>query len=280
MKLIADGGSTKADWVAINNSGTEIFRTQTLGINPAILTENDIKDRVANNDELKKFRNEIRELYFYGAGCGTDSSKLFLKNAFSTYFENADIHVHEDMLAAVYAASGGKESIVCILGTGSNSCFFDGRKMFQKVVSLGYMLMDEASANYFGKQLIRDYFYKKMPLEISETFKNKFNLDPDEIKRNLYKEASPNSYLGEFATILFEFKDDKYVRDLLKKGFREFYECRVLCFENCEKFPIYFIGSIAFYFEDLLKEVAKELNLKFGGVIQRPIDGLIEYHRK
>lgn len=280
MKLLADGGSTKADWVAIDDKGQEVFRTRTQGINPEILDEVEIRERFEQNYELKNIRNEVKELYFYGAGCGTDRSKQFLRNEFQKYFENAEIHIHDDMLAAVYAASGGKESIVCILGTGSNSCYFDGQKITQKLVSLGYMLMDEASANYFGKQLIRDYFYHRMPEEIAFAFENKFNLNPDEIKRNLYKESTPNSYLGEFATILFDFKESEYVRNMLKSGFKEFYDCRVLCYEKKQDVPIYFIGSIAFFFEDILKDVAQELNLTFGGVVQRPIDGLIKYHRK
>ena len=278
MILIADGGSTKADWVAINKEGKEVFRTKTLGINPEILGDELIIDRVINNFSLHENRNSVSEVYFYGAGCGTERAKEYLKKVFTGIFVNAAIHVHEDMLAAVFAASGGKKSIVCILGTGSNSCYYDGNKMHQSVASLGYLLMDEASANYFGKRLIRDYFYKRMPEEIALEFNLKFNLSPDEIKRNLYKEETPNSYLGEFATIMFDFKDHVYIHQILMEGFTDFYDCRVMCYPEAKEVPIYFIGSIAFYFEDLLSKVATDMGLKFGGVVQRPIDDLIQYH--
>jgi N-acetylglucosamine kinase-like BadF-type ATPase len=280
MILIADGGSTKADWVAIDLSGNEVFRTRTHGINPEILDEEMILERLVNNFHLDKESENITQIYFYGAGCGTEKAKLFLKDVFSKMFINAKIEVQEDMLAAVFAASGGNESIVCILGTGSNSCYWDGHKMFQSTVSLGYMLMDEASANYFGKQLILDYYYKRMPEEIAKAFNQNFNLDPDVIKRNLYKEESPNSYLGEFAKIMFDFKEHSYINQLLMVGFKEFYECRVIPYQKGNTVPVYFIGSIAYYFEAELKQVAQELNLLFGGVVQRPIDELIAYHRR
>ena len=279
MILIADGGSTKADWVALDNKGAELFRTRTHGINPEILVEDLIVDRVINNFQLMQPKNEVDKIYFYGAGCGTEKAKLRLKTVFEGIFPNAEIIVEEDMLAAVFAASGGKESIVCILGTGSNSCYYDGSKMFQSVVSLGYMLMDEASANYFGKRLIRDYYYKKMPQDIYQDFGSKFDLDPDVIKQNIYKEDAPNSYLGEFAKIMFDHKDANYIHKILAEGFREFYELRVLPYERSKDVPVYFIGSIAFFFQSILENVAKEMGLKFGGTVQRPIDDLIKYHQ-
>lgn len=279
MILIADGGSTKADWVALNQEGEEFFRTRTHGINPEILDAETIKERIVNNFQLYKPKDEVTHLYFYGAGCGTEKAKNYLKKVFQEIFIHADIVVEEDMLAAVYAASGGKESIVCILGTGSNSCYYDGKQMFQNVVSLGYMLMDEASANYFGKRLVRDYYYKKMPQKISEDFSSKFDLDPDIIKHNIYKEETPNTYLGEFAKIMFDHKEHPYIHKILEEGFREFYDLRVLSYPKAKEVPVYFIGSIAYYFQPILEKVAAELGITFGGTVQRPIDDLINYHK-
>lgn len=279
MILIADGGSTKADWVALDAKGNELFRTRTHGINPEILTEDVIVERVINNFQLEKPKNEVSKIYFYGAGCGTQKAKDFLKNVFVGIFPNADIVVEEDMLAAVFAASGGKESIVCILGTGSNSCYYDGAKMHQSVVSLGYMLMDEASANYFGKRLIRDYYYKRMPEDLAKDFSSKFDLDPDVIKHNIYKEDAPNSYLGEFAKMMFDHKDSTYIHQILTEGFREFYDLRVVPYLRAKEVPVYFIGSIAYYFQPILEKVAQEFGLTFGGTVQRPIDDLIKYHQ-
>ncbi len=184
------------------------------------------------------------------------------------------------MLAAVYAASGKSPAVVCILGTGSNSCYFDGEKLHMKVASLGYTLMDEASGNYFGKQLIRDYFYSKMPKKIAESFSKQFNLDPDTIKENLYRMPNPNMYLASFAKFMFEFKEEKYIKKTIKKGFQEFFKYRILPYGKTKETPIYFIGSIAYYFNDTLEKVANKHNLEITGVIQRPIDNLLAYHKE
>jgi N-acetylglucosamine kinase-like BadF-type ATPase len=184
------------------------------------------------------------------------------------------------MLAAVYAASGKKPAIVCILGTGSNSCYFDGKNIKMLVPSLGYILMDEASGNYFGKQLLRDYFYNQMPLGIAQEFKKEFNLDPDYIKKNLYRETNPNMYLASFAKFMFDFKENPYIKDIITCGFQEFFKYRILPFNKTAETPIYFIGSIAHYFRDILEEIAEKNNLKVTDVVQRPIDELLSYHIK
>jgi len=227
---------------------------------------------------LTRYKEKVTKIFFYGAGCSTPILAEKLEIVFSKIFSNATILVKEDMLAAVYAASAGKEAIVCILGTGSNATYFDGLNAHANVPSLGYILMDEASGNYFGKRLLVDYFYKKMPVEISKSFSELYNLDPDEIKRNLYTEDSPNAYLGSFAEFMFTFKDRDYIQNIIKVGFQLFFERQVLPY-NKYSVPIYFIGSIAFYFEDTLNEVAKENGLTITGIIQRPINNLIKYHQ-
>ena len=279
MIIIADGGSTKADWIALQKDRI-LFKTRTRGLNPAILSENQLKERIVNNFELIQNTEKVTEVYFYGAGCGTPKPTQKLKRILQEIFPQAKIEVAEDMLAAVYAASGGDEAIVCILGTGSNSCYYDGKTMYKNVNSLGYILMDEASGNYFGKKLLQDYFYKRMPEHIARDFERKYNLDEDEIKRNLYQKDAPNAYLGQFAEFMFAHKDEVYIRNLLAKGFREFIENRILPYEKAGEVPIYFIGSIAYFFEPVLQEVASEYGLKITGVIRRPIDNLIAYHQK
>ena len=159
MILIADGGSTKADWIAINDQKKEEFRVRTLGLNPAVVPEKELHNRIINMFQLMSVKDDVEEIHFYGAGCGTPKPIKILKTILESIFVNAKIYIFEDMLAAVYAASGKKPAIVCILGTGSNSCYFDGKNIKMLVPSLGYILMDEASGNYFGKQLLRDYFF-------------------------------------------------------------------------------------------------------------------------
>jgi len=202
-----------------------------------------------------------------------------LKDVLQSVFVNAEINIAEDLLAAVYASLGKNPGIVCILGTGSNSCYFDGEKMESNVVSLGYTLMDEASGNFFGKRLIRDYFYKTMPENIAKSLEEQYDMDPDHIKFNLYRKPNPNMYLASFAKFMFEFKDDKYIKSLIRAGLQRFFRFRVLPYHPNEITEIYFIGSIAFYFREILEGIAAINGLKIAGVIQRPIDNLIEFHR-
>jgi N-acetylglucosamine kinase-like BadF-type ATPase len=280
MILIADGGSTKADWIALDNDRNEVFRVRTLGLNPAVVSKEELTNRIVNMFQLINIKKEVTEIHFYGAGCGTPEPVEILKNVLKEIFINSKINIAEDMLAAVYAATGNKPAIVCILGTGSNSCFYDGNSMYMNTVSLGYSVMDEASGNYFGKLLLREYFYSKMPKRVSDKFKEEYNLDADFIKFNLYRQPNPNMYLATFAKFMFEFKEDKYIKRIIKRGFNEFFKYRILPFEKTEDTPIYFIGSIAFYFREILEKVAKKNKLKVTGIIQRPIDSLLDFHKK
>ena len=280
MILIADGGSTKADWIALDEHKEEAFRVRTLGLNPAVVSEEELHNRIINMFQLIQVKNQVTNIYFYGAGCGTPHAQKILHDVMKNIFVNAKIVVEEDMLAAVYAATGKEPAMVAILGTGSNSCYYDGQKMHMRVASLGYVLMDEASGNYFGKRLIRDYYYGLMPKYIVEKFEKDFNLDADVLKKNIYREPNPNMYLASFAQFMFEFKEEKYVRRLMKRGFEKFFRYRILPYELGPETPIYFIGSIAHYFREILDAVAEKNGLKITGVIQRPIDNLIDYHRK
>ncbi|WP_343329161.1 N-acetylglucosamine kinase [Polaribacter staleyi] len=279
MILIADGGSTKADWIAIDKNKEEAFRVRTLGLNPAIVPEEELHNRIINMFQLINIKDDVEEIHFYGAGCGTPKPIEILKNILESIFVNAKVFISEDMLAAVYAATGKEPALVCILGTGSNSCYYDGVKMEMLVPSLGYILMDEASGNYFGKKLIIDYFYKTMPSAIAKKFHEEFDLDADYIKKNLYREPNPNMYLASFAKFMFDFKEDKYIKKIIKKGFQEFFKYRILPYNKTAETPIYFIGSIAYYFRDILEKTAKKNNLVITDVIQRPIDKLLEFHK-
>jgi N-acetylglucosamine kinase-like BadF-type ATPase len=280
MILIADGGSTKVDWIALDENKNQLFKVRTPGLNPAVVPENVLKERILSAKEFSENLDKVSQIFFYGAGCGTVVATKILKDLFQELFINAKVIVEEDMLAAVYAATGSDPAIVCILGTGSNSCYYDGSNTQMNTVSLGYMLMDEASGNYFGKRLIRNYFYKTMPNHIADKFETSYDLTPDTIKRNLYKEPNPNTYLADFASFMFQFKEEPYVQDLMESGFDEFFITRVLPFKKDKSTPIYFIGSIAHYFYDILKKVADKYELNLAGAIQRPIDNLIKYHKE
>ncbi|SNR67308.1 BadF-type ATPase [Maribacter sedimenticola] len=280
MILIVDSGATKSDWIALDDNGEQLFLTQTLGLSPEVLTKDVIEDRMANNFELSKNREKVSHLYFYGAGCGTDRMKIFLKSIFKDFFPNAKAVVKEDTYAAIFATTKvGHQGIVCILGTGSNCSYYDGNQLFQKVTSLGYIPMDDGSGNFFGRKLIRDYYFHKMPADLAHKFAKQHDLDPDVIKENLYKQPNPNTYLATFARFLIENKEHPYAKGVIDKGFQQFINNYVMQFELATKVPINFVGSIAHYLKAELTSVLQRNDLIVGVIRQRPIEGLVEFHR-
>jgi len=282
MILVVDSGSTKTDWIAINRKGEVLFETQTLGLNPQVLTNHILKERIVNNFELYKFRKDVEEIYFYGAGCGTEPPRVLIKNVFRDIFNNCkEFSVREDTYAAIYStAKENTRSIVCILGTGSNCTYFDGKNIDQKVISLGYILMDDASGNYFGRQLLRDYYFNIIPEETAIKFEKEFDLDAETIKDNLYKQPNPNTYLATFAKFLINNKESDYGQLLIKRGFKLFIERQILQFKDAKEIPIHFVGSISFYLKDELKVCLQEYGLSAGNIIRKPIDGLLQFHQE
>lgn len=281
MILIVDSGSTKTDWIALSDDGHELFQTQTLGLNPQVLSQEILNERIINNFELYKHRHEVKRLYFYGAGCGVEKPRQLIKEVFEGFFTLADeIVVKEDTYAALYATvRNGEKSIVCILGTGSNCSYYDGDDIIQKVVSLGYILMDDGSGNYFGGQLIRDFHFNRIPKDLATVFEASFDLSSESVKNHLYKNPNPNTYLATFARFLIENKDHDYCQALIQRGLIEFVECQILQFEDAHEVPIHFVGSIAFYLKVELQAVLDHYELKLGKVLKRPIDGLVAHHK-
>lgn len=287
MILITDGGSTKCDWILLDDKGEVVLKTRTSGLNPAVVPAEELSNRIKANTDLQPLFKTVAQVHFYGAGCGTKTPVKTLHKVLTEIFTQAEISVREDTYAAVYAATS-EPGIVCILGTGSNSCYFDGKEIHQSVEALGYSLMDEASGNYFGKRLIRDYFYKKMPEVLSKEFEIRFNLDPDEIKQNLYQRPNPNMYLASFAEFIFNSTEERsstgevngYFYKLISEGMLKFIEYRILCFKEAQHVPIHFIGSIAHFSEDIIRDCMKPYHLELGSIIRRPIDGLIAYYKK
>ena len=279
MKLLVDSGSTKADWIAIDDSGKVLFTTQTLGLNPEVLEKEEIINRLEDKFDISHNKDKATHLFFYGAGCGTDRMKDFLTTVFQEYFSNAAVAVYEDTYAAVYATTPKNEAaIVCILGTGSNCSYFDGTVLHQKVQSLGYIAMDDCSGNRFGRHMLRGYFFNKMPTELAKEFEEEYNVDADDVKNNLYKEPNPNAYLATFAKFLIKHKDSEFCKKYIQAEMEDFVENYVQQFDNSTQLPIHFVGSIAFYLKDELEQVLIKHRLKLGNVLRRPIDGLIAYH--
>lgn len=280
MILVADSGSTKTNWIAINNAGETHFKIDTKGLNPAVFSRETLFDRIMSKEELKEIKDQVQRIYFYGAGCGTQHAVNYLKDIFKDIFTNAVIEIQEDTIAAVKSLQTDTPGVVCILGTGSNCSFFDGKETHQKIVSLGYILMDAASGNYYGKQILKDYQYLKMPAELRAKFEQQYDLRPDYIKENLYKKDNPNTYLAQVGRFLIENKHNDYAQNIIKAGLRFFVENQILQFEQAKEVPIYFVGSIAHFLSEEIEEVLAEYELKLGKIIRHPILTLAEQHAK
>ena len=284
MILIVDSGSTKCDWIAVDNNGKKLQeKIRTQGLNPAILKEKKLKKIIKESKELMVIKDDVTHLFFYGAGCGTEKPRTMLAHVLQFIFLNAIVDVQEDTMAAVRATLNHDDeaAVVCIMGTGSNCSYYDGNQLHQRVKSLGYSLMDEASGNYYGKELIRDYYFNKMPEDIKIAFEHKYNLEADYIKYNVYKQPNPNAYLANFAEFMFLNKDSIYMRNLIKTGIRIFAKNMIFQYkEELKTVPVHFAGSIAFFSETEIREVGDEMGFSVGNFARRPIEGLVEYHTK
>ena len=279
MILVVDSGSTKTDWIAVDTKGKILFSTQTLGLNPQVLSSAILKERIINNFDLYQNREQVTDLYFYGAGCGVESPQLRINKVFDEIFTNAEKTIKEDTYAAVYAASKPEEkAVVCILGTGSNCTYFDGKDIEQRVTSLGYILMDEASGNFYGKQLIRSYYFNTMPKSLANEFEREYDLSPDSIKENIYRRENPNTFLATFSKFLIKHKDNELFQKIIKNGLGRFINHQILQFDNAREVPIHFIGSISFFLKEEIKQALEEKGLTMGRIVQRPIEELVKYH--
>ena len=282
MIFIVDSGSTKCDWLPINTHGQQLMEKQrTTGMNPAILSPAKLEATIRKNPVLIANKNIVSHVFFYGAGCGTEKPRLMLDTVLRTFFPNAFVDVKEDTYAAAYATVGHSHepAVVCIMGTGSNCSYFDGERIHQRVASLGYSVMDDASGNYFGRQLLRDFFFKHMPENLRVSMNEKYNLDSDFIKYNLYKKSNPNAYLANFAEFMFLNKDSEYIRELIKTGVRTFARNMIFQFrEELKHVPVHFAGSIAYFSQEEIHEVGEEMGFRVGVFERRPIEGLVNYH--
>lgn len=279
MILVADSGSTSCDWILIDENKEIKAQVSTQGINPVMFQADEIKARIAQAEEILTYASEISELYFYSAGCATAKNRDFMKSNLQVYYPKAKIEVQSDTVAAVRATTQ-EAGIVCILGTGSNSCYYDGQEIHQGYDSLGFSVMDEASGNYFGKQFLRDYFYKKMPADLALEFENLYNLDTDEVLTNLYKIPMPAQYLASFARFIFHDKmlEAEYIQNVLSEAFETYIHYQIKYWENYKEAPVHFVGSIAYFTKEILQKKLSEQDIKLGNIIRQPIEALWKYH--
>lgn len=279
MYLIADSGSTKCDWILLNKNGERI-PFSTMGFNPFFHNEDVIENALKSHPEMSALANQIEMIFLYSAGCSSRELKQIVERGLQRVFTRANIYVDHDLVAAAFATYSGEPGITCILGTGSNSCFFDGDNVSEEVPALGYILGDEGSGSYFGKRLLRDFLYHKLPAKMNTQLEETMNLNKREIFENVYMKPNANVYLASFMHVLSDNKNEEWVRKNIAEGMSDFMKAHVLCFKESAYVPVHFIGSIAFHFEDILREQASMLGLRVGNLIQKPIQNLVDYHVK
>ncbi len=278
MIAIVDSGSTKSDWVIVDTQGEEILRTETMGFNPYFITTSDIEKELKKNDALMSIADKLKNLYFYGAGCSSKKMNEVVEKALQNTFIKAKVLVDHDLLAAAYAAYNGKPAIVCILGTGSNSCYFDGKTLREETPSLAFILGDEGSGNNLGKRVLQAYFLKKMPNHLHRVFTERYELTIDELNKNVYQNQFANKYLASFSRFVADHKYEPFVQKIVYDSLKEFVVNQILPYPEARFSEINFIGSVAHVYEDILKTVLSEFHLNFGFAIRKPIDNLVKYH--
>lgn len=280
MIAIADGGATKCDWVLLDNNGNEILKTNTIGFNPNVIKHELILEELLKNEDLSPLKDQIEKIFFYGAGCGFKKNQDILSTELSKFFTKAEITVKEDLTAAAYAAYQGTPAIVCILGTGSNSCYFDGENIHRELPSLGHFLSDEGSGANIGKSLLRDRFMKKLPTDLEKEFDQVYNnLTAAELVQIMYSHPRVNTYIADFNKFVAERKDHPYLQNLVYAEMKKFFEYHVLPYPQSLVSEINFVGSIAYIYQDILKSVASYYRLNIGTIVQKPIINLVEYHK-
>jgi N-acetylglucosamine kinase-like BadF-type ATPase len=279
MILIADSGSTKCDWQAVKDKQPFLF-THTNGINPFFHDEITIEAFIIENEKLTGIADEVTHIFFYCAGGSNSDLNIRVERGLKKVFKNAEIMVDHDLVGAALSTWNGHPGITCILGTGSNSVYFDGNKMKEEVPALAYILGDEGSGSYFGKKLLADYLYKKLPAEIADVVRYELKLTKNEILDRVYMKPYANVYLAGFMKLIHQFLHLDYVSEMIAEGMNKFLRIHVMCFENYKEVPVHFIGSVAYFFSDQLRLEADKLGITIGNITKKPIDGLVDYHIK
>lgn len=288
MRLIIDAGSTKTEWILMEGNAL-IRRFQTEGFNPNYNDLQTLKTLVETrfiaspDNEIPFSRRDestsLQEVYYYGTGCGSEKNCQLIQQVFQNRFPKAEIHVTHDLMAACHAVLGHEKGITCILGTGSNSCVYDGEKIVEKAVSLGYLVGDEGSGSHIGKAVVRAYFYGFMPEDLRQKFAETYRLELPDFVQTLCHNPQPSRYLASFAKFAGENQTHPFIRALVKDCFKAFIEAFVCRYADCKTMKVSFIGSIAYHFQDILRESLADFGLTIGEVMQAPAEGLIRYYQ-
>jgi glucosamine kinase len=276
--LIADSGATKCEWCVLN--GRKKYAIETTGISPYFLSREQTEQVIRTElvPSLRKF--SPAKIYYYGTGCASPENRRMIQHAIKKIFPLAKVLVDHDLMGAARALCGKTKGIVCNLGTGSFACYFDGKKIVKGRPGLGYALGDEGSGAYLGKKVLQYYLYDTFDEELRYRFDASYVTTRAEILDHVYKQPMPNRYLASFALFLAENRGHYMIENIIEDGLNDFFFNHLCKFNESWKYPIHFVGSIAYGFRDAIRELARGYEFELGIILQRPMDGLIEYHGK
>ena len=278
MKLISDSGSTKTVWRLLSDNGTS-KEIKTSGINPFFRTEEDIFQELAVS-LLPETGNEVQKIYFYGAGIINAEKGEIIRKALLRIYPEAEIETFSDMLGAARSLFGKTAGIACILGTGSNTSLYDGEKNIAGISPLGFILGDEGSGAVMGRKLLGDYFKEVMPPYLRSAFSEQFKLTREEALNRVYRQERPNQFLARFAQFLSDHSNSAYCQEFVQQNFMEFFERNVIKLPDFRKYPIGFVGSVAWFFSQILINTAGYYGFEHPVIVKDPIDGLVKFHIK
>jgi glucosamine kinase len=277
MILIADSGSTKTDWI-LSNGEKNIEKYRTVGINPFFHTPHSVKDALKESDLKNIVSQDITNIYFYGAGCSTEVNCSIVSEGLKLLFPNTKIEVNHDMLAAARSLCGHNQGLAAILGTGSNTCLFDGENVVKTIGGYGHILGDEGSGMQIGKTLLQNFMNDEMDAEISNTFFNQYKLSKKDVMDKVMKSQFPNRYMASFSTFLFENISNNYCQQIVEECFTDFFDKNILKYKEAVDLDLHIVGSIAYHFAPQLKNIAKNKNIKIGKILRSPIEELAAFH--
>lgn len=278
MILIADSGSFKTDWTLLSSNHKIPF--QTIGLHPYFIDSTDIYEKLSSIDLIKKYKNQVQKVFFYGAGCNSEKNINTIYQLLKGIFREANIQIDSDLLGAAKALFDEGSGVACILGTGSNCCFYDGKNITNKTPSLGYILGDEGSGTYMGKLLLRKFLYNQLPEHLENQLKINYKVTQENILKAVYNDSFPNRYIAEFSQFINEYKHEKIISNIIYYSIEEFFINHILKLSGMKQNNIRFSGSIAWFFKDFILSVAKKHSLSADHIIQSPMQNLIDIHRK